>query len=332
MINNNIYKLCNKLELGEICTEPHQIFGGLLHIMYKVETDKGSYAIKLLNPNIMKRETAIKNYILSEKIAKIAYNNNIPAVTTINSDNCFYKIDNDYYMVFNWVDACSITSKDVTCYHCKIIGKILAKIHTIDFSLIEEKENHEEILTEINWDKYINTDEVWVDDLLEIIVLLQNREKQANLVFKNIMKNQVISHRDMDCKNVLWDDKNNPKIIDWEAAGFVNPLQELINVALAWSGSETEEFSLEKFREVIASYLENGGTIIDDAYDVLIFDFKGKFEWLEYNIKRSLGLESSNIDEQKLGTKEVINTIEAIKKYEELIPIIKDTISCYISK
>lgn len=35
-------------------------------------------------------------------------------------------------------------------------------------------------------------------------------------------QNQVISHRDLDPKNVMW--KNDaPYIIDWEAAGYVNP-------------------------------------------------------------------------------------------------------------
>ena len=37
-------------------------------------------------------------------------------------------------------------------------------------------------------------------------------------------QNQVISHRDLDPKNVMW--KNDaPYIIDWEAAGYVNPFQ-----------------------------------------------------------------------------------------------------------
>lgn len=46
-------------------------------------------------------------------------------------------------------------------------------------------------------------------------------------------KCQVISHRDLDPKNVMWDGMN-PYLIDWEAAGPVNPYQEFLEVALYW--------------------------------------------------------------------------------------------------
>jgi len=55
-------EICAELDLGVLLEEPIRIFGGLTHKMFKVETDKNSYIIKLLNPNIMKRPTALKNY------------------------------------------------------------------------------------------------------------------------------------------------------------------------------------------------------------------------------------------------------------------------------
>ncbi len=40
----------------------------------------------------------------------------------------------------------------------------------------------------------------------------------------------MISHTDLDRKNVIWQ-KNVPFIIDWEASGYINPTIELIQVA-----------------------------------------------------------------------------------------------------
>lgn len=44
----------------------------------------------------------------------------------------------------------------------------------------------------------------------------------------------VLSHGDIDQKNVLWNQDNSPTVIDWEAAGYVNPMVELFTAALYW--------------------------------------------------------------------------------------------------
>ena len=331
MIKERIQKLCYKLELGKLCGSPEQVFGGLLHEIYKIETTKGMYAVKVLNPNIMKREMAVRNFSFSEKVARIAYHNNIPVVTAIESENCLHYIEGDYYMVFEWVSAKSILPIEVTVYHCTEIGKILAHIHKIDFSQISEREINAPLLTVTSWESYCGGDVDWSIELSKVEPLLLMWERQANLAAPNVFSHQIISHRDMDYKNVLWDKNNFPIIIDWEAAGYINPLQELIEVAFAWSGVETEDFNSENFKAIVESYVKNGGVIVDNITAVLNVGFKGKLEWLEYNIKRSLGIESNSKAEQELGTKEVIKTINAIKNYESLIPTCIDIIKNYIS-
>lgn len=65
--------ICRHSDLGELINRPISISGGLLHRMYSVETTKGRYAVKLLNPSIMIRHTAMQNYINSEKIAQLVF-------------------------------------------------------------------------------------------------------------------------------------------------------------------------------------------------------------------------------------------------------------------
>lgn len=55
--------LCAKYNLGLLMNEPEPITGGLLHRMYRLQTDKAQYAVKALNPQIMQRDTAMSNYI-----------------------------------------------------------------------------------------------------------------------------------------------------------------------------------------------------------------------------------------------------------------------------
>ena len=83
-----ITELCMKYELGKIIEELKLVTGGLMHKMYHVSTDQGEYAIKILNPDIMKRPEALTNMINSEMVSN-ALSNVIPLVAakTFNGKN-----------------------------------------------------------------------------------------------------------------------------------------------------------------------------------------------------------------------------------------------------
>lgn len=50
------------------------------------------------------------------------------------------KIDDSYFMVFEWLEGQILKANEITEKHCEIIGKMLAEIHNIDFSKIEDNE------------------------------------------------------------------------------------------------------------------------------------------------------------------------------------------------
>jgi len=104
-IKRQIEKLCRTLNLGEVVGAPRSISGGFLHKMYGVETNKGKYAIKNLNPNIMVRPKAMMNFIHSEQVANLssAYVPSLPA--KIFNGSSIQKIDNLFFLVFDWVEG-----------------------------------------------------------------------------------------------------------------------------------------------------------------------------------------------------------------------------------
>ncbi len=75
--------ICTELQLGsskEVAIEVYGSRGG--HIMWRVNTDKGSYAIKQLAPDVdLKNERMITKYELSESIAYRFIQFGIPAVS-----------------------------------------------------------------------------------------------------------------------------------------------------------------------------------------------------------------------------------------------------------
>ena len=66
----NIEKFCKQYNLGEVI-KTTKLTGGLMHKMFKVETTKGIYAIKVLNKEVMARSDAYNNFVISETISNL---------------------------------------------------------------------------------------------------------------------------------------------------------------------------------------------------------------------------------------------------------------------
>ncbi|GIN74493.1 hypothetical protein J14TS2_49680 [Bacillus sp. J14TS2] len=140
----------------------------------------------------------------------------------------------------------------------------------------------------------------------------------ANKANKLLSANLVISHRDLDPKNVLWH-KDNPVLIDWESAGYVNPVHDVIETALYWSEDEDGNVEKERFFAFINGYKQKYGEIHADWSTVLENGYLGKLDWLEYNLKRSLWIECTDEEEQRMGTVQAVETIKELKNYSEAI-------------
>lgn len=92
--NKFLNKMIIELKLGNLIELISQVSGGLTHRMFKVFTDKGRYIVKLLNPNIMKRPTAMNNFNTADKFEEILKENNIDAVYSLKiNDKKMQEID-----------------------------------------------------------------------------------------------------------------------------------------------------------------------------------------------------------------------------------------------
>lgn len=324
----NFEKLCATYKLGSLRSTPEPISGGFLHRMYRMTTDQAEYAVKALNPQIMLRETAMNNIITAEKAAELARSrgiNSLPAL--MHGGSCMHEVDGQYYLLFPWVQGRTIPAGAAGLEHCIAMGEVLAAIHTTDFTSLHEearKEDAAEIL-QTDWAGYALKGEAmdlpWSGPLRNSLDKLYRYEGLVNASAQVLHGNRIISHRDLDPKNVLWEDNAQPVIIDWEAAGWINPAQELIEVALYWSDFESGHIRKEAFCALIRAYRKHGGETRDPWTEVLNSGFQGKLGWLDYSIRRSLGLEGPDEGERELGTSQVLHTLQALNDYDEFIPL-----------
>lgn len=318
-MKEKIQRFCKKHGLGTLEKDPVIVTGGLLHKMYRVQTENGEYAVKVLNPDIMQRPEALDNMINSERIAN-ALENEIPLVAAKKLQGQYVIKDEEfYYMVFEWLDGRSVFAPDITAYHCEQIGKILGKIHAMNIKTdgLEKEDNTRELFA---WDSFLQDAKrqkvKWYSDLEDNLERIKMWDKLVVEALQQASEYQVISHCDLDPKNVMWQG-NKPYIIDWEAAGYVNPYQELVEVLNYWIVDKSGTYDREKFDALMSAYTDSMDISTADWEVILHCSFDGMLGWLEYNVKRALGIEGANSVDKKEGENQLLGTIAELKKYEE---------------
>lgn len=313
-------KLVRKFDLGSKIIKATQIHGGLSNRMYRVETDKAEYAIKKLNKTLMQNKTEFERITFAEKVSKIAEENGVFVERALEfEDKIIHEIDEDYYMIFNWNYGSHLQPEDVTDEICNTIGELLAKIHNLDFSKIEAEKSKKTETRIIDWQHYANVaknqNKYYYKDLVENIEILYEINKKTNEALEYAKNNLIISHRDLIKKNILWNN-NIPTVIDWESSGYVNPTVELVQVCWNWANGDVGKFEFEKFGIIVNSYLQHVKKYKKEDMKKLIYaNLWEAIEWLEYNLKRSLCIESTYRNEEIELAEEQIDYLNHEIKY-----------------
>ena len=313
-------KLVLKFGLGNKILKVTQIHGGLSNRMYRVETDKAEYAIKKLNNKLMQNKSEFERINFAEKVSKIAEDNGISVVRALEFENkIIHEIDEDYYMIFKWNYGKHLKPEDVTDEVCNIVGELLAKIHNLDFSIIEAEKSKELQIKNIDWNYYANIakeqNKYYYKDLIENLDMLYELNKKTNEALEYSKNNLIISHRDLIKKNIMWNE-NKPTVIDWESSGYVNPTVELIQVCWNWANGDVGKFDFDKFGIILNSYLQNVNNYQKEDMKKLIYaNLWEAIEWLEYNLKRSLCIENTYRKEEIDLAEEQINYLNYEIRY-----------------
>ena len=323
-IKDLIIRLFKELGLGDVIMPIENVSGGFMHRMYKVTAcgteGSRSFAVKHLNPEIMKRPQAQANYARAEKLEGILEKAGLPIVPALVFDGKkMQEIEGDYFYIFDWHDAKVTDWDNITEEQCFLAGEILGRIHAIDFDLQEAGvENGELELSQTDWKKYetqANESKSEIAGLLgDNLELLEYAQNQVNEARKNLPDIIRISDEDMDPKNVMWEN-GKPLVIDLECLDYGNPASHVLQLALQWSGITTCNLKLNLVRSFFEGYHQ--------AYDNGFHDYQKIFglaytwiEWLEYNIQRALGA-CTDEAERQMGVEQVVQTINRIKYLRE---------------
>ncbi|MDD4126033.1 MAG: phosphotransferase, partial [Eubacteriales bacterium] len=302
--NIDIEGLFESLGLDELTSKPKALSGGHLNRVYSAETKRGKYAVKAINPQVIIRPSAIKNYMDSENIAFIA-SSVIPAVAAkLYSGSALQKYKDQYYLIYDFIEGECLVYDSLTTKHCAVMGGFLAGLHKTDFSSLGLKDDYSGIEKAVDWEYYLNKgNEIhapWVKAFAERNKKLYEWNDRLINAASRLSYNTLISHGDLEPKNVIWKDEN-PAIIDWEAAGFVHPAYDLFENAIYWAKENDGSISESKFKAFFIAYIVKAALPDIDWEHVADKGFV-MLGWLEYSLRRSLCMECADSEEQNMGT------------------------------
>ena len=309
--SKKIEKLILKFNLGSKIEKIEQIYGGLSNRMYKVKTDKNTYAIKKLNKTLMKSKDEFERIIFAEKVSKVAEENGILVERALEfNKKIIHEMDYDYFMIFNWNNGKHLNAEDINEEICIKIGKLLASIHNLELSNLEKQKDVMSEFRTIDWEYYIKIakkqNKKYSEQLEKNKGLLYELNKKINEALEYAKNNLIISHRDLIKRNILWND-NIPTVIDWESSGYINPTVELVQVCWNWANGDVGCLDFEKFQIIVNEYLKDVKKYKKEDMKKLIYaNLCEALDWLEYNLKRSLCIDSTYRKEEiELAEKEI---------------------------
>lgn len=325
----------NEYEIGTLISTPIPCAGGRTHHTYHLYTTLGQYVLKLFEwaPN------RINSYRNAEKIADFFANkiNAIPAIK--NKRNDVITIMNQVLAcIYPFVEGKIVSLGEIQHYHAKTIAYALAQMHcyqpvAIHAAAIEIPDlllltQHALAVKRLSFFKHHKMLQTVLNKFLALLTQLQNHFEEDK---ECLLQNSVVSHRDCDHYNVLWNKRRVFYLIDWERAGLINRTKDILVTSIYWSLSKEYIVQENLTYAFLTSYQRDGLTIVKDeiqsAFHGFIHDWLG---WFDFNLVRILESDDKNAKDNTT----CLLAIEEIKKTSNALPILleqrKKIISCFV--
>jgi hypothetical protein len=322
----HIARLCELLDLGQPGRSPSRVAGGFHHFVWRLETDGGLYAVKQLSPDTNLGDPATTlHYNTCESIAEQFSRVGVHAVHALkNAERYLQVLNNTGYLVYPWTDAVALDENCVSPPHALAVARLLSRMHGARINLPGLASTTPDVVQENSIIDMVN---LATEHNLQSAAELQRRlpdflrlcVSHANAL-ETLANNQVVSHGDLDQKNVLWDEAGEPLLIDWECARLLNPTYELLLEALDWSGLASD-FDHKLFERFLSEYRHSGGVIDEGAIEAALHCILGDWlDWLVYNIGRCVNTRST--EQHLLGARQIEIALSNISFLEQWMPAI----------
>ncbi|WP_203568822.1 phosphotransferase family protein [Aestuariimicrobium ganziense] len=288
--------------------------------LYRVTTGEGEFAVKhLLNPwaDPLWREWLDEASRFEQ--AAIAAGVSAPDLVLNGDSEVLTTVEGDTFRVHRWVDdARPCPDAPTEAALARQVGADLARMHRLDwqpgrtdvFPTLDPA-------TARSWSGLVAdlaaVDPEWAERAAAVQpqvdqVLAWHAEHQAR------PESTVMSHGDVDPKNLVVDGDQKVWVLDWDVAAPWRPWDELARTALSMSGHDRPDIA----REVIEAYTEVAGVRPRLTHLNLVADLVVGLDWTDRCLRRTTGLEPCDDQRRAEATEGAADELASLPEIIEI--------------
>jgi Ser/Thr protein kinase RdoA (MazF antagonist) len=319
-------QICQIHALGTPALSPERVFGGLIHRMYRLRTERGEYALKLLSRDALAAPDARERFRRGERIAAAVAAAGLPAVAALEAaGDVLHEWGPMAALVYPWVNGRPLAPNAAGPGHAEQIGQLLGRIHRLPYRFSVGPASPMTSFSDGQWRVLIREAEAagcsWTADLRDSLPDLSRWSGAQAEAQQALDRRWVVSHADLHQQNVLWSDAYTPWLIDWESAGLQQPAKEAVVTALEWSGFVEGEPDLAAFRVFLQAYRAEAPLSSEEIALGLRACFGNWLGWLHFCAWRSLRGADPHEREEAAG--QVVGTLATVRRAEASFPVLE---------
>jgi Phosphotransferase enzyme family len=295
-----VLALCELFDLGAPRAAPTAVVGGLTNRLWRLETEQGVFAVKRMNRDPDRTdyiEWFDRAFMLEQSCfaAGVPMPRPIPVAAT---GHCLGELPQPdgppiTLRVHAWVDGVKLDNS--VAYSPEVashVGSILARIHALRMGSAVTNSEALPVFGDDHWrtalDRLEYADGEWAAKLRALGPVLHDLEAYV-IAAHDDPTPLLLSHRDSDAKNFIRTPAGELMLVDWDAAGPVNPRQDLANEALVWAGVHRGEPDAAVARAFVEAYRRAGGVRERFRRTDLAELLAARLGWFDFNLRRALG-------------------------------------------
>jgi aminoglycoside phosphotransferase (APT) family kinase protein len=286
-----------------------RVHGGFANRLYRLDTDRGSFAVKELNV-LDRRWTYRVDDVFGLERAAFAAGIAMPEPVSAS----------DRLLVHRWVEGETVPEEPVPAAYAFEIGEILARVHALDVAWTGGTDGEP---VSRDWpdlaERATATGQPWAGELasrvgtfLEIARFVGTCERPGPV---------VLTHRDIQPWNLL-SREGRPVVLDWELSGMLDLSGELGSTALSVAkGPGFDDVRPDIFHAVLDGYVAGGGVLPPWGPGWFVYMVEGWLGHTRWNILRCLaGVEATSGPELALSHESVRNGVRGLPDLFDRIP------------
>lgn len=294
--------------------------GGMAHTVWRLDTDRGRFAIKQINRN-WKIESEAAWYERAFQLEKAAGATGIPIAPPIPhalTGACLVEVDvgDERPMTFRahgWVESTVVRQEDCGPHEACAVGGMLARIHALRVAPGSMPRRSPPALDLAHWRSLLDRAPAadWHDDLAARLPVIDELIALATLSGDG----RIMSHRDCDAKNVLRTPEGRLLLIDWDAAGPIAPREDVAMHAVVWGGGYRHDPDPASARAFLAGYRDAGGDFDSPRQEDFAEFMRVMLGSLAFNLGRTLGDRLADETHLVIAQRQVAHLIGALPRF-----------------